>query len=126
TGLTLCQLGHRGRIGSCRQSANGYSDERHIDLPRQTLVAIVIPPSSRAADCEVLLRGLEDIEESVLEDIYFVVVVLTPQACSVRADVSHLDGGISVQLSLEPKRVRLRVAGLEIWIKVVDARRSSG
>src|SRR6185369_3603326 len=66
-------------------------------------------------------RRLELIEETILENVDFVVVHLPPQVRAVRADIAHLDRRRFVQLALEAEGPRLRVAGSETWVEVVGA-----
>src|SRR6185369_1926969 len=121
------------RVCCCGASANSGRDERNADLTGETRVAIVAGRLStltaiRISLCEerqIILCGFEHIEETILEYVHLVVVVLPPQPSPVRADIANFDGSVPVQLALEAKRIRLRVARLEVRIKVINAGRAS-
>src|SRR6185369_5799907 len=64
---------------------------------------------------QVLLCEIDLIEESVLKEIDFVQIVLTPEIGAAIADVSHLDDHVRRQLALNAERPRFNVTSLHVF-----------
>src|SRR5205085_8018064 len=92
---------------------------RHVDLARQTLVAVVVALVVGAADLKIVEGRVELIEETILEDVHLVEVVLTPQVRAASPHEANLKCSVPADLALESEREGLRVAGLEVRVEIV-------